>query len=111
MDYSHRRGCAQGLHLPVGWKIGKHLHLAEFVYIDNYRSSVEMTSNEAIYDRSCRVPLCWTKVGEPHELELLTVQETVEQMDMLKDWLWEAHKVGGFVQLSAVRIWSYIWVI
>ena len=35
--------------------------------------------------------LCWTKVEEGHELKLLIVQETVEQMDMLKDWLREAH--------------------
>ena len=28
-------------------------------------------------------------MGERHESKLLMVQETVEQMDMLKDWLWE----------------------
>ena len=28
---------------------------------------------------------------------------------MLKDWLSEAHDVRGFMQLSTVRIWSYIW--
>ena len=28
---------------------------------------------------------------------------------MLKDWLSEAHDVKRFMQLSTVRIWSYIW--
>ena len=42
---------------------------------------------EAVYGRPYHIPPCWTKVGERHELELLMVQETVEKMDMLKDWL------------------------
>ncbi|WZZ45008.1 hypothetical protein YC2023_041267 [Brassica napus] len=57
----------------------KALHLAEFAYIDNYRSSIEMTPYEAIYGRPCRIPLCWTK-----------------------DWLWDAHDGRGFMQLSVI---------
>ena len=30
-------------------------------------------------------------MGERHELKLLMVQEMEEQMDMLKDWLWETN--------------------
>lgn len=30
-------------------------------------------------------------------------------MDMLKDWLSDTHDGRRFMQLSAVRIWSYIW--
>ena len=47
-----------------GMEDRKALHLAEFAYIDNYRSSIEMTPYEAIDGRPCRIPLCWTKVRE-----------------------------------------------
>ncbi|WZZ71506.1 hypothetical protein YC2023_082876 [Brassica napus] len=48
------------------------LHLAEFAYIDNYRSSIEMTPYEAIYGRPCRIPLCCTKGGlKAHKLKQL----------------------------------------
>ncbi|WZZ32132.1 hypothetical protein YC2023_015533 [Brassica napus] len=59
----------------------KALHLAEFAYIDNYRSSIEMAPYEAIYGRPCRIPLCWTK-----------------------DWLWDAHDDRGFMQLSVILL-------
>ncbi|WZZ78061.1 hypothetical protein YC2023_098633 [Brassica napus] len=70
----------------VGWNFGKHLPLPEFAYIDNYLS-----------------------MGERHELKVLMVQKTAEQMEMLNDGLSESHDVKKFMQLSAINIWSYIW--
>ncbi|CAN6876737.1 unnamed protein product [Brassica oleracea] len=62
-----------------------------------------------IYGRPYSIPLCWTKVGERHELKVLMVQKTAEQMEMLNDGLSESHDVRRFMQLSAINIWSYIW--
>ena len=70
---------------------GKYLPLVEFAYNNNYHSSIEMTPYEALYGRPCRTPLCWTEVGERRDLEPAMVQETIEQVEMLKSRLKEAH--------------------
>ena len=69
----------------------KYLPLAEFAYNNNYHSSIGMAPYEALYGRPCRTPLCWTEVGEQREIEPAMVQETVEQVEMLKMRLKEAH--------------------
>ena len=70
---------------------GKYLPLVEFAYNNNYHSSIEMTPYEALYGRPCRTPLCWTEVGERRDLKPAMVQETVEQVAMLKSRFKEAH--------------------
>ena len=69
----------------------KYLPLAEFAYNNSYHSSIGMAPYEALYGRPCRTPLCWTEVGERREIEPAMVQETVEQVEMLKMRLKEAH--------------------
>jgi len=86
-DYSELKGYIQGLRLPMGWKFRKHRPLIEFTYIDNYHSSIEMDSTRLFMVGFIVYHFVGPKWGERHELELLMVQETVEQMDMLKDWL------------------------
>lgn len=50
-----------------------------------------MTPYESLYGRPCRIPLCWTEVGERRDLEPELVREMVEQVKMLKNRLREAH--------------------
>ncbi|RDX81200.1 hypothetical protein CR513_38149, partial [Mucuna pruriens] len=40
------------------------LLLVEFTYNNSYDSGIGMTPYEALYDRRCRTPLCWLKLGE-----------------------------------------------
>ena len=49
-----------------------------------------MAPYEAHYGRPCRTPLFWTEVGERRDLEPAMVQETVEQVEILKTRLAEA---------------------
>ena len=42
----------------------EHLTLVEFAYINSYQASIQMAPYEALYGRTCRSPICWTKVGE-----------------------------------------------
>ncbi|CAA7026181.1 unnamed protein product [Microthlaspi erraticum] len=72
-------------------KWGKYLPLAEFAYNNSYHSSIEMSPYEALYGRPCRTPLYWTEVGERLDLEPEIVQETVEQVELLRSRLKEAH--------------------
>ena len=50
-----------------------------------------MAPYEALYGRPCRTPLYCTEVVERQDLEPSMVQETVEQVEMLKTQLKEAH--------------------
>ena len=36
----------------------RHIPLVEFVYNNNFQSSIGMTPYEALYERKCRTPLC-----------------------------------------------------
>ncbi|KAM1037554.1 hypothetical protein ACFX2C_032358 [Malus domestica] len=40
------------------------LDLMEFAYNNSYHSSIGMAPFEELYGKSCRVPLCWSEVGE-----------------------------------------------
>ena len=42
----------------------EHLPLVEFPYNNSYQASIQMAPYEALYGRPCRLPLCWTEVGE-----------------------------------------------
>jgi len=45
-----------------------HLHLTEFSYNNSNQASIKMAPFKALYDRSCRSPLCWDEVGERRHL-------------------------------------------
>lgn len=50
-----------------------------------------MAPYEALYGRPCRTPLCWTEVGERRDLEPELINETIEQVELLKKRLGEAN--------------------
>ncbi|GJV75622.1 putative reverse transcriptase domain-containing protein [Tanacetum coccineum] len=54
------RACA--IDFGKGWV--NHLPLVEFSYNNSYHASIKATPFEALYDRKCRSPVCWAKVGE-----------------------------------------------
>nr|GEV89116.1 reverse transcriptase domain-containing protein [Tanacetum cinerariifolium] len=45
-----------------GWV--NHLSLVEFSYNNSYHASIKAAPFEALYDRNCRLPVCWAEVGE-----------------------------------------------
>ncbi|KAJ9130571.1 hypothetical protein P3X46_034358, partial [Hevea brasiliensis] len=42
----------------------RYLPLAEFAYNNSYQASIQMAPYEALYERKCRTPVCWTELGE-----------------------------------------------
>ena len=40
------------------------LTLVEFSYNNSYQESIRMAPFEALYDKKCRTPLNWVKVGD-----------------------------------------------
>lgn len=76
--------------LEEGVRQGKYLPLVEFAYNNSYHSSIGMAPYEALYGRKCRSPLCWYEVGERNILGPELVQETSEQIKMIRERLVKA---------------------
>lgn len=67
---------------------------AEFSYNNSYQASIQMASNEALYGRKCRTPLCWTDVDEKKIFEPDILKEAEEQIKIIRERL----KVAQFRQ-------------
>ena len=57
-----------------------HLPLIEFVYNNNYHSSIQMASFEALYGRRCRSSIGWFKAGEVALIGLDVVFDAMEKV-------------------------------
>ncbi|GKU99598.1 hypothetical protein SLEP1_g12422 [Rubroshorea leprosula] len=65
----------------------QHLSMAEFAYNSCYQSSICMAPFEALYDRRCRSPVCWTEVGERSILGPELVQQSSKIVQLIKECL------------------------
>nr|GEZ85124.1 putative reverse transcriptase domain-containing protein [Tanacetum cinerariifolium] len=74
------RACA--LDFGKGWV--NHLPLVEFSYNNSYHASIKAAPFEALYGLKCRLPVCWTKVGEAQILGPELIQETIEEIVQIK---------------------------
>ena len=65
----------------------RHISLVEFMYNNSFQSSIEMAPYEALYERKCRTPLCWTKLSEKKAIGPDLIQETKEKVKMIRERL------------------------
>ena len=65
----------------------RHIPLVEFVYNNSFQSSIGMAPYEALYERKCRTPLCWTKLSKKKVIGLDLIQEIEEKVKMIKEIL------------------------
>nr|GFA48325.1 putative reverse transcriptase domain-containing protein [Tanacetum cinerariifolium] len=72
-----------------GWV--NHLPLVEFSYNNSYHSSIKASPFEALYGQKCRLPVCWTEVGEAQILGPKLIQETTEKIIQIKKRMQAAH--------------------
>ncbi|KAM1280645.1 hypothetical protein TB1_020810 [Malus domestica] len=56
----------------------------EFAYNNNYYSSIGMALFEALYGKSCRMPLCWSEVGERVLVGPEIVDVTTQNVQVIK---------------------------
>ena len=73
--------------MDFGGNWANYLPLVEFAYNNSYQSSIGMTSYEALYGRTYRLPLCWIEMGESRLVGLEIVQETIEKIQLIKEKL------------------------
>ncbi|GKF84094.1 putative reverse transcriptase domain-containing protein, partial [Tanacetum coccineum] len=74
------RACV--IYLGKGWV--NHLSLVEFSYNNSYHASIKAAPFEALYNRKCHSPVCWTEVGEAQILSPELIQETTERIVQIK---------------------------
>ena len=65
----------------------EHLTLLEFTNNNSYQTSINMAYFEPLYDRKCRSPFCWTKVGEAQIIGSDIMMETIKNIKVIKDHL------------------------
>ncbi|KAM2774297.1 hypothetical protein COP1_019197 [Malus domestica] len=60
------------------------LDLMEFAYNNSFHLSIGMSPFEALYGRACRTPLCWSEVGEKVLEGPEIVDETTQNIQVIK---------------------------
>ncbi|GJY13604.1 putative reverse transcriptase domain-containing protein [Tanacetum coccineum] len=61
-----------------GWE--RHLPLVEFSYNNSYHANIKASPFEALYDRKCRSPICWSEVGDVQLTGPEIIHETTEKI-------------------------------
>lgn len=59
-----------------------HVPLIKFAYNNSYQVTIQMAPYETLYERQCRLLLCWNEVGEARVIELEIIQETRVQVKL-----------------------------
>nr|ABG66286.1 retrotransposon protein, putative, Ty3-gypsy subclass [Oryza sativa Japonica Group] len=63
------------------------LPYAEFSYNNSYQASIQMSSNEEMFGRKCRTPLCWNEVGEALVFGPDILKAAEEQVKLIRERL------------------------
>ncbi|XP_038976501.1 uncharacterized protein LOC120107335 [Phoenix dactylifera] len=73
--------------MDLGGAWDSYLSLVEFAYNNSYQASIQMAPFEASNGRKCRSPICWDDVGERKLLGPEIVQQTVDMILVIREWL------------------------
>ncbi|GKG11756.1 putative reverse transcriptase domain-containing protein, partial [Tanacetum coccineum] len=74
--------CACVIDFGSGWD--NHLPLAEFSYNNSYHASIKGAPFEALYGRKCRLPVCWSEVGDAQFTGPEMIHEMTEMIVQIK---------------------------
>ncbi|GKB69946.1 putative reverse transcriptase domain-containing protein [Tanacetum coccineum] len=73
--------------IDFGKNWDRHLPLVEFFYNNSYHASIKAAPFEALYERKCRSPICWSEVGDSQLTGPELVRETTEKIVQIKNHL------------------------
>ncbi|KAD4585142.1 hypothetical protein E3N88_22743 [Mikania micrantha] len=71
--------------IDFGGSSDNHLPLVEFSYNNSYHTSIQCAPFEALYGRKCRLPICWSKVGENQIIGPEFIQETTDKIALIQE--------------------------
>ncbi|GJV85248.1 putative reverse transcriptase domain-containing protein [Tanacetum coccineum] len=96
------RACV--INFGSGWD--KHLPLAEFSYNNSYHASIKVAPFEALYERKCRSPVCWSEVGDAQLKGPEMIRETTEMIVQIKNRLLAARSRQKSYAKSIASLWK-----
>nr|GEU93158.1 hypothetical protein [Tanacetum cinerariifolium] len=70
--------------IDFGCSWDQHLPLVEFSYNNSYHTSIKAAPYEALYERKCRSPVCWSEVGDSQLTGPKLIRETTEKIVQIK---------------------------
>ncbi|GKA46934.1 hypothetical protein Tco_0739817, partial [Tanacetum coccineum] len=65
----------------------RHLPLVEFSYNNSYHASIKAATYEALHERKCRSPVCWSEVGDSQLTGPELICDTTEKIVQIKNRL------------------------
>ncbi|GKC61059.1 putative reverse transcriptase domain, ribonuclease H-like domain, aspartic peptidase domain protein [Tanacetum coccineum] len=65
----------------------RHLPLVEFSYNNSYHTSIKAAPYEALYERKCRSPVCWSEVGDSQLTGPELIRDTTKKIVQIKNRL------------------------
>ncbi|GJW35191.1 putative reverse transcriptase domain-containing protein [Tanacetum coccineum] len=65
----------------------RHLPLVELSYNNSYHASIKAAPFEALYERKCRSPVCWSEVGNSQLTGPELIRDTTEKIVQIKNRL------------------------
>ena len=68
-------------------RVEEQFPLVEFSYNNSYQASIQMEPYEALYERPCRSPLCWTEVGKSSITGPDLIRDTFEKVSLIRQRL------------------------
>ncbi|XP_070017767.1 uncharacterized protein [Nicotiana sylvestris] len=74
----------------------------------SYQSSIQMAPYEALYGRWCRSPVGWFELGEARHFCIDLVQDALDKVKLIQEWLCKAHSRQKSYADRKVRDVSYM---
>nr|GEV47817.1 reverse transcriptase domain-containing protein [Tanacetum cinerariifolium] len=71
--------------IDFGSSWDKHLPLVKFSYNNSYHASIKAAPFKALYGQKCRLPICWSEVGESQLTGPELVRETTKKIVQIKN--------------------------
>ena len=68
----------------------EHLPLVEFAYNNSYQATIQMAPYDALYERPCRSPICWTEVEESSITGPDLIRDTSKKVTLIRQRLFMA---------------------
>ncbi|GJW45758.1 reverse transcriptase domain-containing protein [Tanacetum coccineum] len=77
--------------IDFGSSWDRHLPLVEFSYNNSYHASIKAAPYEALYERKCRSPVCWSEVGDSQLTGPELIRDMTEKIVQIKNRLLATH--------------------
>ncbi|GKE27827.1 putative reverse transcriptase domain-containing protein [Tanacetum coccineum] len=73
--------------IDFGSSWDRHLPLVDFSYNNSYHASIKAAPYEALYERKCSSPICWSEVGDSQLTGPKLIRKTTEKIVQIKNRL------------------------